>query len=181
MRNVLSKLAMNKPQGENMTAANMFGVLTCISAVVSLPFALLVEGRALRAAWTSAAPTYSAGLSLLGKIGLTGLYFYGYSEVAMKALNNVHPVTHAIGNTLRRVIIMVICMLVFRTPMSVLGATGSFFAIAGSYNYAIVKTQEKREELKKRAEQAVPAAEELKTKIAEALPLQVSAAGERAA
>ena len=58
--------------------------------------------------------TAAASVGLLGQVLLTGLYFYGYSEVAMKALKNVHPVTHAIGNTMRRVVIMLICIAVFR-------------------------------------------------------------------
>ena len=55
-----------------------------------------------------------------------------HAQVAMKALKNVHPVTHAIGNTLRRVIIMLVCIIVFRTPMSLPGLIGSAFAIGGS-------------------------------------------------
>ena len=61
----------------------------------------------------------------------------------MKALKNVHPVTHAIGNTMRRVVIMLICIAVFRTPMSLAGAVGSAVAVGGSYVYAMVKTSEK--------------------------------------
>ena len=55
------------------------------------------------------------------------------SQVAMKALKNVHPVTHAVGNTMRRVVIMLICILVFQTPVSLTGAVGSTIAIGGSY------------------------------------------------
>ena len=51
----------------------------------------------------------------------------------MKALKNVHPVTHAVGNTMRRVVIMLICILVFQTPVSLTGAVGSTIAIGGSY------------------------------------------------
>ena len=65
----------------------------------------------------------------------------------MKALANVHPVTHAIGNTLRRVIIMLVCMLVFRTPMTLLGAVGSACAIGGSYLYAMTTQREKQKAL----------------------------------
>jgi len=151
---------MDKPKGENMTPANHFGVLTMISAIVSIPMALMVEGTSFVTAWKAAAPTTAASLQLLGQISLTGLYFYGYSEVAMKALKSVSPVTHAIGNTLRRVIIMLVCMVVFRTPMTLLGGVGSFFAIAGAYNYAMVKTQEaaaaKRDAVASKIEQALP-------------------------
>ena len=109
-----SAQSLDKPQGENMTPANMFGVLTCISCAISLPMMLAAEGPLLRSAWAAATQTTPAA-TLLAQIGVTGLYFYGYSEVAMKALDNVSPVTHAIGNTLRRVVIMVVCMLVFRS------------------------------------------------------------------
>ncbi len=133
LRNVYSKASMGEPLGENMTPANHFGVLTCLATIIAIPCALVLEGRALGPAWRAAAPTQAAARELLTQIGLTGLYFYGYSEVAMKALNNVHSVTHAIGNTLRRVIIMLVCMVVFRTPVTRLGALGSALAIGGSY------------------------------------------------
>ena len=150
LRNVLSKQSMSRPEserGENMTPANMFGVLTIISAIVSIPMALAVEGPRFPAAWAAAAAATPGGSAkLLSQIALTGLFFYGYSEVAMKALNNVHPVTHAIGNTMRRVVIMVVCMVAFRTPMTPMGALGSAFAIAGSYLYAVTKHHEKLQE-----------------------------------
>ena len=38
---------------------------------------------------------------------------------------------------------MLICIAVFRTPMSLAGAVGSAVAIGGSYVYAMVKTSEK--------------------------------------
>ena len=182
LRNVLSKQSMSKPEaerGENLTPANLFGVLTIISAVVSIPMALVAEGPKLPAAWAAAAaaaPGGSAGLA--GQIALTGLYFYGYSEVAMKALNNVHPVTHAIGNTMRRVVIMLVCMLAFRTPMTPLGALGSAFAIAGSYLYAITKHHEKVLE-KQRLEQEE---DDVATAVAveQALPLKVTDEAEKA-
>jgi len=108
-----------------------------------VPLAAAAEGQFALDAWRAAAPTAAAGWRLTSQIVLTGLYFYGYSEVAMKALKNVHPVTHAIGNTMRRVVIMLICIAVFHTPMSAAGAVGSAIAICGSYFYAMVKTEEK--------------------------------------
>ena len=62
-----------------------------------------------------------------------------------RALDSVSPVTHAVGNTMRRVVIMVVCILVFRTPVSLLGGVGSAIAIAGSYAYAMAKTHEKEQ------------------------------------
>ena len=39
---------------------------------------------------------------------------------------------------------MLVCIAVFRTPVSALGAVGSAIAIAGSYVYAMAKTREKQ-------------------------------------
>jgi solute carrier family 35 protein E1 len=179
LRNVLSKQSMARPEeerGENMTPANMFGVLTCISAAVSLPAALLMEGRALPAAWAAAAAASpSGGLGLATQIGVTGLFFYGYSEVAMKALNNVHPVTHAIGNTMRRVVIMLVCMVAFRTPMTPMGMAGSALAISGSYVYAMTKHAEK---VAQQAEEQAADDAALVEKVVNKLPLHISAESE---
>ena len=43
---------------------------------------LLISGRVLEI-------SAGSGVELLRKVVVTGLYFYGYSEVAMKALKNV--------------------------------------------------------------------------------------------
>jgi len=145
---------MDKPKGENMTPANLFGVLTILSTFVSLPLAFMAERHVFAGAWASATAVMPAP-ALIGQIALTGLYFYGYSEVAMQALSNVHPVTHAIGNTLRRVVIMLVCAVVFRTPMTTLGMVGSAAAILGSYMYSMAKHEEKAQE-KALAEKATP-------------------------
>ena len=158
--------------GEKISPAQMFGILTCISALVSLPAALLAEGSSLTGgAWqAAAAATRYGGAGLAAQISATGLFFYAYSEVAMKALANVNPVTHAIGNTLRRVIIMLVCMVAFNTKMTPLGALGSALAIGGSYLYAMTKHAEKQ------ANQRAAAAEgdaHLVEKVRKATPLRM--------
>merc|ERR1719181_1431089 len=50
-RAVLSKATMEKPVGENMGAANLYGMLTIIAFLYSFPFALYYEGPAFLAAW----------------------------------------------------------------------------------------------------------------------------------
>merc|ERR1719258_278357 len=50
-RAVLSKATMQKPVGENMGPANLYGMLTIIATIVSLPFALYYEGPDFMNAW----------------------------------------------------------------------------------------------------------------------------------
>jgi solute carrier family 35 protein E1 len=141
-RNIFSRLSMDKPKGENMTPENLFGVLTVMSFLFALPLALIIEGPTAAAAWSAAALKSGAAPILKASIA-TGLYFYTYNEIAMLALNNVHPVTHAVANTIKRVVILLACVIFFRTPMTPLCQAGSAIAIGGSYLYSVAKGKDK--------------------------------------
>jgi solute carrier family 35 protein E1 len=105
LRNVLSKKSMDATkQAENMTPANTFYMFTILSAAFCVPLTGL-EWKSAAAAWRAAAPTKAAATALLSLIVQSGLYFTAYSEVQFKALDSVSPVTHAVGNTMRRVVI----------------------------------------------------------------------------
>ena len=147
IRNVLSKKSMGvltDVNGRYLSTADMFGLLTVISTLLSLPFAIAIDGHALPKLWSAAAATTAGGSGgLAALVGLAGLLFYLYNEAAMKALSSVHPVTHAVGNILRRVVLIVASMVVFGTRMSPLCVVGSGLAIGGSFAYAMVKHEEK--------------------------------------
>lgn len=144
LRNVLSKQSMEKTkEASHMTPANTFYLFTCLSCLFCLPLTLGLEWRAAAAAWRAAAPTAGSAMPLLGLIAESGLYFTAYSEVQFKALDQISPITHAVGNTMRRVVIMLVCIAVFGTPITLLGGVGSAIAIGGSYAYAMAKTYEK--------------------------------------
>lgn len=55
------------------------------------------------------------------------------------ALGAVHPTTLAVGNTMKRVFIIVASLLVFKTPMSRMGVVGSVIAVAGVLVYSLTK------------------------------------------
>jgi solute carrier family 35, member E1 len=61
----------------------------------------------------------------------------------------VHPVTHAVANTLKRVVILLACVIFFRTPMTPLCITGSAIAIIGSYFYSLAKGKDKAAKVSK--------------------------------
>ena len=69
----------------------------CLAAFFCVPLAAAAEGQFALATWRAAAPTAAAGWRLTSQIVLTGLYFYGYSEVANPNLNpnpHSHPDPH---------------------------------------------------------------------------------------
>merc|ERR1719327_1253792 len=90
-RAVLSKATMQKPVGENMTAPNLYGVLTILAFLMSLPFGLYYEGAGFGAAWKAA--TGVGGVSafwLTRQMILDGFYYYAYNEVAFITLDREH-------------------------------------------------------------------------------------------
>ena len=137
-RAVLSKATMEKPVGENMGAANLYGVLTIIAFILSFPFAVYYEGPGFAEAWKASTAVVGAPW-LIRQMALDGFYYYAYNEVAFITLNQVAPVTHSIANTFKRVAIILATVFVFKTKMTPLGAFGSAIAVLGTFGYSIAK------------------------------------------
>ena len=140
---ILSKKVLDgKPLGENLTPANMFAVLTILGFLFILPASLLIEGPAqVMAAYTAALAAGYTKLQLFRLLGISGFLYYIYNEVAFLALSEVAPVTHAVANTVKRVVIILASVIVFRNPVSKLGALGSAMAILGATAYSVAKNK----------------------------------------
>lgn len=77
---------------------------------------------------------------LLLRIVASGVSFYAYNEVSFYALDAVHPITHAVGNTIKRVILILFSVVRFGTPMTTQSIVGSTIAILGVLAYSVAKT-----------------------------------------
>ena len=70
--------------------------MTILASIITLPVALAIEGQNI-------VPTVKAilsagkGKTLAVQTVLSALFYYLYNEVAFLALDNVAPVTHALG------------------------------------------------------------------------------------
>merc|ERR1712127_287526 len=82
--------------------------------------------------------------SLSTLIALSGATYYLYNEVAFLALGKVNPVTHAVGNTIKRVVIIVASVIAFKTPMSTGSIIGSTIAILGTLLYSLAMNSVKK-------------------------------------
>lgn len=142
-RNLFSKVNMNKPKGENMGPANLFAVLSVMSTLLLAPVALIIDHPVkLWNAWKTATVGATAVVTapkLIAGLIISGLFFYLYQEVAFKALDSVHPITHAVANTVKRVVIIVTSVIVFQNPVTKANATGSGIALLGVLLYSITK------------------------------------------
>jgi len=142
LRGILAKKTMGGGVGENMTEANLYGVLTILAFIAMVPISLLVESPTMVMSTIKAAT--ASGLSakyLWTQSLMAGAFYYLYNEVAFLALGRVNPVTHAVGNTIKRVVIIIASVIAFKTPISTLGIIGSSIAIMGTLLYSLAKSK----------------------------------------
>lgn len=146
LRGVLSKKTMSGKQiGENMNAQNLYAVLTAMSTVLLIPMMLAAEGTGFIPAFKEAVASGSfTNKSLSTLLALSGATYYLYNEVAFLALGKVNPVTHAVGNTIKRVVIIVASVVAFKTPMSTGSIIGSTIAILGTLLYSLAMNSVKK-------------------------------------
>ncbi len=138
LRAVLSKVAMSSAGiGTNLTPPNVFGLVTLSSFLLSIPMALLGEGRQFPKLWSSAVAQQPNIFLLIRAILLSGLFHYINNEVMFFALGQVHPITLAVGNTMKRVFIMVASVIAFGNHISFQAGIGSALGLSGVLLYSI--------------------------------------------
>jgi len=142
LRGILAKKTMGGGVGENMSEANLYAVLTILAFIAMVPISLAVESpAAVMACINSALASGLTAKYLWVQSLLAGAFYYLYNEVAFLALGRVNPVTHAVGNTIKRVVIIIASVIAFKTPISGLGIIGSSIAIVGTLLYSLAKSK----------------------------------------
>ncbi|CAM9134230.1 unnamed protein product [Phaeothamnion confervicola] len=139
IRAIFAKRSMGKPQGENMTPANLYAVLTIMAAAMLLPLAAVFEGSRVMDMWDAALAKGADPWAITKNVLASGAYFYLYNEVAFLCLDKVHPVTHAVANTFKRVFLIMTGVLVFKDKFSAQSAYGSGVAVVAVLVYSMLK------------------------------------------
>jgi solute carrier family 35 protein E1 len=105
-----------------MDSANTFAVVTMLATIVCLPVAAILEGTKVLPMWKAAIATPGmTEMKLATTLFMSGWYLYTYNEFAFKVLGLVTPVAQAVGNTVKRVVILVATAIAFGTPMTPIG------------------------------------------------------------
>jgi len=139
-RAVYSKKIMGSKIGENMTSANFYAVLTIMATIALIPISFAIEGPA--GMWKGFLAAYAkGGTPFLAHMIASGFFYYMYNEVAFLALGKLDPVSHAVANTMKRVVIIITAVIVFRNPVTGLGILGSAIAIMGTLGYSLAKNK----------------------------------------
>ncbi|MED6219823.1 hypothetical protein PIB30_039299 [Stylosanthes scabra] len=135
-RNVLSKKVMVKKE-DAMDNITLFSIITIMSFFLLAPVAFVMEGVKFTPAYLQ-----SAGLNMRQvyiRSLLAALCFHAYQQVSYMILQRVSPVTHSVGNCVKRVVVIVSSVIFFQTPVSPVNAFGTAIALAGVFLYSRVK------------------------------------------
>lgn len=116
------------------TVGNQFAVTNMLGFLMSIPLVLAREGHKLGefAQLWKTNPTVSVNLIL------SGLYFYGYNELATMTLKKTGAVTQSVANTAKRVIVIVGVAIVLGESLDPIKLLGCAIGIGGVFLYSII-------------------------------------------
>ncbi|KAL8474362.1 hypothetical protein ACS0TY_030995 [Phlomoides rotata] len=131
-RNILSKKGM---KGKSVGGMNYYACLSMLSLVILTPFAIAVEGPQLWAVgWQKAVS--QIGPNFIWWVVAQSVFYHLYNQVSYMSLNEISPLTFSIGNTMKRICVIVASIIIFNTPLQPINALGAAIAISGTFLYS---------------------------------------------
>ncbi|KAF6143761.1 hypothetical protein GIB67_031068 [Kingdonia uniflora] len=142
-RSLYSKKAMT-----DMDSTNLYAYISIIALIVCIPPALIVEGPQLMKFGFSDAIAKVGLNKFLLDLFWVGMFYHLYNQLATNTLERVAPLTHAVGNVLKRVFVIGFSILIFGNKISLQTGIGTSIAIAGVAAYSYIKAQLEEEKRK---------------------------------
>mmetsp|Transcript_7978 Transcript_7978/g.26117 ORF Transcript_7978/g.26117 Transcript_7978/m.26117 type:complete len:369 (-) Transcript_7978:155-1261(-) len=116
------------------SVGNQFALTTLLSFVLSLPLVYFNEGHKLGQFVTLWKSNPIVRLNVIA----SGLYFYGYNELATMTIKKTSAVTQSVANTAKRVIVIVGVALVLGESLEPIKLLGCSIGIGGVFLYSII-------------------------------------------
>ncbi|KAK4756279.1 hypothetical protein SAY87_006406 [Trapa incisa] len=124
----------------SMDNITLFSIITMMSFVLLFPVACYLEGFKFSPAYFKLAAEQGMNVKqVLSRSLLAALCFHAYQQVSYMILQRVSPVTHSVGNCVKRVVVIVSSVIFFKTPVSPINSLGTGIALAGVFLYSRVK------------------------------------------
>jgi solute carrier family 35 protein E1 len=133
-RSIYSKKAMT-----GMNSTNVHAYITIIALLFCLPPAIFIEGPQLMQHGFRDVIAKVGLHKLLSDLFWIGMFYHLYNQVATNTLERVAPLTHAVGNVLKRVFVIGFSIVVFGNKISTQTGIGTAVAIAGVGIYSLIK------------------------------------------
>jgi len=115
------------------SVGNQFAITTILSFLMTLPVVWL-KGESFRAFFELAKTNPVVRFNLIA----SGLWFYGYNELATMTIKKTSAVTASVANTAKRVIVIVGVAIVMGESLNPLKMAGCAIGIGGVFLYSII-------------------------------------------
>ncbi|KAL2652508.1 hypothetical protein R1flu_020636 [Riccia fluitans] len=125
-RNIYSKKAMT-----GMDSTNVYAYISILSLLFCIPPAVIIEGPALMKYGVADAIAKVGAMKFWSDLFWVGMFYHLYNQLANNTLERVAPLTHAVGNVLKRVFVIGFSIIVFGNKISTQTGIGTCIAIAG--------------------------------------------------
>ncbi|KAL1196103.1 Triose phosphate/phosphate translocator TPT [Cardamine amara subsp. amara] len=135
-RSIFSKKAMT-----DMDSTNVYAYISIIALFVCIPPAIIVEGPQLLKHGFSDAIAKVGMTKFVSDLFWVGMFYHLYNQLATNTLERVAPLTHAVGNVLKRVFVIGFSIIIFGNKISTQTGIGTGIAIAGVAMYSIIKAK----------------------------------------
>jgi solute carrier family 35 protein E1 len=116
------------------SVGNQFALTSILGFLMSIPLIVVKEGSRFGEFIEMCKTTPAVWVNLVA----SGLYFYGYNEVATMTLKKTGAVTQSVANTAKRVIVIVGVALVLGESLSPIKLLGCTIGIGGVFLYSII-------------------------------------------
>ncbi|GAB4830926.1 glycerol-3-phosphate O-acyltransferase 2 [Ancistrocladus abbreviatus] len=134
-RNIFSKKGMN---GKSVSGMNYYACLSMLSLLILTPFAIAVEGPQVWAAgWQRALS--QIGPHFVWWVAAQSIFYHLYNQVSYMSLDQISPLTFSIGNTMKRISVIISSIIIFHTAVRPVNALGAAIAILGTFLYSQAK------------------------------------------
>ncbi|XP_025015165.1 triose phosphate/phosphate translocator, chloroplastic isoform X1 [Ricinus communis] len=135
-RSIYSKKAMT-----DMDSTNIYAYISIIALFVCIPPAIIFEGPQLMKYGFNDAIAKVGTTKFITDLFWVGMFYHLYNQLATNTLERVAPLTHAVGNVLKRVFVIGFSIVVFGNKISTQTGIGTCIAIAGVAMYSFLKAK----------------------------------------
>lgn len=135
LRNIFSKKGMT---GKSVSGMNYYACLSMLSLLILTPFAIAVEGPQM---WSVGFQTALSqiGPNIVWWMAAQSVFYHLYNQVSYMSLDEISPLTFSVGNTMKRISVIVSSIIIFQTPVQPVNALGAAIAVFGTFIYSQAK------------------------------------------
>lgn len=141
LRNIYSKRSLQS--FKEVDGLNLYGWISIVSLFCLFPVAVFIEGSQWIQGYHHAIEAVKDTRTLYFWVVLSGVFYHLYNQSSYQALDEISPLTFSVGNTMKRVVVIISTVLVFRNPVWPLNALGSAIAIFGTFLYSQASAAQK--------------------------------------